>query len=48
MKKLDDLARKSLAIRTLDHEEYKKMIQEIFQRVNDATMSFQVFTLIFI
>jgi len=48
MKKLEDLTRKSLATRILDHEEYKQMIGQIFQRVNDATTSFQVRTLIFI
>ena len=48
MKKLEDLTRKSLAIRILDHEEYQKMIGQIFQRVNGATTSFQVITLIFI
>ena len=30
MKKLEDLASKSLAICTLDHEEYQKVIGEIF------------------
>ena len=48
MNKLEDLSRKSLAIRTLDHEEYQKMIGQIFQRVNGATTSFQVHTLIFV
>jgi hypothetical protein len=48
MKKLDDLACKSLAIQILDHEEYQNMIGLIFQRVNGATTSFQVHTLIFI
>ena len=45
MKKLEDLTRKSLATRILDHEEYGKTIQQIFQRVNEATTSFQVRTL---
>jgi hypothetical protein len=48
MKKLEDLAKKSLAVWILDHEEYKSTIQQIFQRVNEATMPFQVRTLIFI
>ena len=48
MKKIKDLAHKSLAIRTLDHEEYQKIIGQIFRRVNGATTSFQVHTLIFI
>lgn len=47
MKNLKDLAKKSLATRIFDHEEYKSTIQKIFQRVNDATASFQVCTLIF-
>jgi len=42
MKKLEDLTHKSLATRILDHEEYGGMIQQIFQRVNEATTSFQV------
>ena len=48
MKKLEDLAKKSLAVRIFDHEEYKSTIQQIFQRVNEATMSFQACILIFI
>ena len=48
MKKLEDLSCKSLALRTLDREEYQKMIGQIFQRVDGATTSFQVHTLIFI
>src|SRR6267378_1020397 len=48
MKKLEDLAKKSLATRIFDHEEYKSSIQQIFQRVNDATTSFHVCALIFI
>jgi len=47
MKKLKDLAKKSLAARIFDHAEYKITIQQIFQRVDDATTSFQVRTLIF-
>jgi hypothetical protein len=42
MKKLEDLTYKSLATRILDHEEYGGMIQQIFQRINEATTSFQV------
>ena len=48
MKKLEDLTRESLIIRTLDHEKYQKMIGQIVQRVNGATTSFQVHTLIFV
>ena len=48
MKKLEDLAKKSLATRIFDHEEYKNTIQLIFQRVNEATTSFQVCALMFI
>ena len=47
IKQLKDLANKSLAIRIFDHEEYKNTIQQIFQRVNEATTSFQVCPLIF-
>ena len=45
MKKLMDLADKSLATRILDHEAYGSEIQQIFQRVNEATMSFIVRTI---
>jgi hypothetical protein len=48
MKKLEDLAKKSLATQIFDHEEYKNTIQQIFQRVNEATTSFQVCALVFI
>jgi hypothetical protein len=48
MKKLEDLAKRSLAIRIFDHEEYKNTIQQIFQHVNETTTSFQVCALIFI
>ena len=48
IKQLKDLANKSLAIRIFDHEEYKSTIQQIFERVNEATTSFQVCALIFI
>lgn len=37
MKKLEDLAKKSLAVWIFGHEEYKNMIQQIFQHVNKAT-----------
>jgi hypothetical protein len=47
IKKLEVLARKPLVKQTLDHEEDRKIIQQIFQRVNEATMSFQVHTLVF-
>ena len=46
MKKLEVLTG-SLATPLLDHKEYK-MIQQIFQRVKDATMYFHVRTLKFI
>ena len=48
MKKLQDLARESLDIHTVDYEEYKRKIGQIFQRMKGATRSFQVHTLIFI
>ena len=48
MKELKDLADKSLATRILDHEAYGSKIQQIFQRVKEATMSFLVRTIMFI
>jgi protein-arginine kinase activator protein McsA len=48
MSKLKDHALRPLVIPTLDHEEDKKIIRDIFQCVNDATMAFQVHTLILI
>ena len=48
MKQLKDLADKSLATRILDHEAYGSKIQQIFQRVKEATMSFFVRTIMFI
>jgi len=48
MRKLKDLAFRLLAIQTLDHDEDKKAIQNIFQCINDATMAFQVHNFIFI
>ena len=48
MKELKDLADKSLATRILDHEAYGSTIQQIFQRVNEATVSFFVRTVMFI
>ena len=48
MKKLSDLANKSLATRILDYEAYRPKIQQIFQRVKEATMSFFVCTIMFI
>ena len=48
MKELKDLADKSLATRILDHEAYGSKIQQIFQRVKEATMSFFVRTIMFI
>ena len=46
MKDLKDLADKSLA--TLGHEAYGSEIQQIFQRVREATVSFFVRTVMFI
>jgi hypothetical protein len=48
MKELEDLADKSLATRILDHEAHGTKIQQIFQRVKEATMSFLVRTIMFI
>ena len=48
MKKLQDLTRESLVIQTVDYEEYKRKIGQIFRRVEGATRSFQVRALIFI
>ena len=48
MKELKDLADKSLATRILDHEAYGSRIQQIFQRVKEATMSFFVRTIMFV
>ena len=42
MKKLNDLASKSLATQILDHEAYGPKIQQIFKRVKEATISFFV------
>jgi hypothetical protein len=42
MKELKVLADKSLATHILDHEAYGTKIQQIFQRVKEATMSFFV------
>ena len=47
MKKLNDLADKSLAIQLLDYEAYGPKIQQIFQRVKEATTSFFVRTIMF-
>ena len=48
MKELKDLADKSLTMQILDHEAYGPKIQQIFQRVKEATMSFFVRTSMFI
>jgi len=48
MKKLKDLANKSLAIRILDNEVHGTKIRQIFQRVEGATKSFFVCTIIII
>jgi hypothetical protein len=42
MKESNDLADKSLATHILDHEAFGRKIQQIFQRVKEATMSFLV------
>ena len=42
MKKLNDLASKSVATQILDHEAYGPKIQQIFKRVKEATISFFV------
>jgi len=47
MKELKDLADKSLATRILDHEAYGTKVQQIFQRVKEATTSFFVRTIMF-
>ena len=47
MMKLKDLADKSLATQILDHEAYGGKIQQICQRINEATTSFFVRTIIF-
>ena len=48
MDKLKELADKSLAMQILDHEAYGPKIQQIFQCVKEATMSFFVRTIMFI
>ena len=48
MKELEDLADKSPVTRILDHEACRSKIQHIFQRVNEATISFVVRTIMFI
>ena len=48
MKELQNLADKSLATQILDHEAIKPKIQQIFQRVKEATMTFFVRTNMFI
>ena len=48
MKELKDLADKTLSTRILDHETYEPKIQQIFQCVNKATMTFFVRTIMFI
>jgi hypothetical protein len=46
MKELNDLADKSLAIRILDNEAHRTKILQNFQRVERATKSFFVCTII--
>ena len=48
IKKLEDLTHKWLVAQTPDHEKYKQLVGQIFQSVNDATISFQVRILLFI
>jgi hypothetical protein len=48
MKKLEDLTKKPLPIRIIEHEKYKSTIQQIFRRVEEATTAFHVCTLILI
>ena len=48
MRKLNELADKSLATRILDYEAYGPKIQQIFQGVKEATMSFFVRTIMFV
>ena len=48
MKKLKDLADKSLVVQILDNEAYGTKVQQIFQRVEGATKSFFVRTIIII
>ena len=48
MKKLKDLADKSLAVQILDNEAYGTKVQQIFQRVEGGTKSFFVRTIIII
>jgi len=48
MKELKDLADKSLAIQILDNESYGTKIRQIFQRVEGATKSFFVHTIMII
>ena len=48
MKELKNLADKSLARRILDYEAYGPKIQQIFQRVKEATMAFFVRTFMFL
>ena len=48
MTKFHDLTHESLVIQTVDYEEYKGKIGQIFKRVERATRSFQVLALIFI
>ena len=45
MKKLEDLRSKWLATQILDHEEHKKTIKEIFQRIEAAMKTFNVCTI---
>jgi hypothetical protein len=48
MKELMDLADKSLFTQIIDHEAYGPKIQQIFQSVENATISFSVRIIIFI
>ena len=44
MKELEGLANKSQFLQMIDHEEYGTKIQQIFQRVEEATKFFSVHT----
>ena len=47
MKELNDLADKSLTRQILDYEAYRSKIQQIFQRIKEATTSFFVRIIMF-
>ena len=47
MKEMKDLADKSLTRQILDYEAYRSKIQQIFQRIKEATTSFFVRIIMF-